>query len=60
MAVLGVSTAFFTLVLYRFVAPHAEYCIDAVSPESSTVRLLMRPVGRRGIDFEAGQFAFIA
>jgi len=59
MAVLGVSAAFYKLLLYRFMSPHAEYCVEQVSPGPAAIRLVMRPVGP-GIHFKAGQFAFLS
>lgn len=59
MAAFGVSAAFCKLLLYRFLSPHAEYCIEHVSPGPSAVRLTMRPLGK-GINFAPGQFAFLS
>lgn len=59
MAVLGVSAAFYKLLLYRFMSPHAEYRIEQVTPGPSAVQLVMRPTGT-GIQFNAGQFAFLS
>lgn len=59
MATLGVAAAFYKLLLYRFMSPHAEYCIEQVIPGPSAVRLVMRPLGD-GVRFEAGQFAFLS
>lgn len=58
-AALGVIAAFYKLLLYRLLSPHAEYCIEQVSPGPSAIQLVMRPTGK-GIQFEAGQFAFLS
>jgi predicted ferric reductase len=55
---LGLAGAAWKLLLYPFLASHAEYRITAVTPGPSSVQLELAPVGR-DIPFEAGQFAFL-
>jgi len=55
---LGLAGAAYKLVLYPFLARHAEYRLTRVDQGVASVRLELEPVGR-GVPFEAGQFAFL-
>ena len=57
-AAFGLAGAAWKLLLYPFLAPHAEYTLVRVEPGVASVRLELEPVGR-GVPFEAGQFAFL-
>ncbi|WP_295363549.1 ferredoxin reductase family protein [Arenimonas sp.] len=57
-AALGLAGAAYKLLLYPFLARHAEYRLTRVEPGVASVRLELEPVGR-GVPFEAGQFAFL-
>lgn len=57
-AALGLAGAAYKLLLYPFLARHAEYRLTRVEPGVASVRLELAPVGR-GVPFEAGQFAFL-
>lgn len=58
-ASLGVAGAFYKLLLYPFLSSHAEYRITEVSRGPSALQLVLEPVGK-GVEFEPGQFAFLA
>lgn len=59
LAGLGVIAALYKLVLYPFVAPHAEYRVVTANPGSAALHLELEPV-KNAIAFEPGQFAFIS
>src|SRR5512138_131971 len=56
---LGVIAAFYKLVLYPFLSPHAEYRVVSANPDSGALHLELEPV-RNPIAFTPGQFAFIS
>lgn len=58
VSVLGLAGAAYKLLLYPFVARHAEYLITQVEPGAGAVRLELSPV-RGGIAVEPGQFGFL-
>lgn len=58
-AALGVLAAFYKLVLYPFVSPHAEYRVVEVAHGPSGVSLALEPVAT-GIGFRPGQFGFLS
>ncbi len=57
-ATFGLAGAAWKLLLYPFLAPHAEYRLTHVEPGVASVRLELEPVGKP-VPFEAGQFAFL-
>ncbi len=57
-ATLGLAGAAYKLLLYPFVSQHAEYRLTRVDLGVASVRLELEPVGQ-GVNFEAGQFAFL-
>jgi predicted ferric reductase len=56
---LGAAAAFYKLVLYPFVSPHAEYRVVRATPGSAALHLELEPV-KNPISFAPGQFAFIS
>ncbi len=58
VSVAGVAAAAYKLLLYPFLAPHAEYEVAGVASGGSAVHLSLVPVGR-GLPFSAGQFGFL-
>lgn len=59
VSALGVLAAGYKLLLYPFLARHAEYRLVEVSSNGSAVYLQLVPV-TRAIPFAAGQFAFVS
>jgi predicted ferric reductase len=59
MSILGVSAAFYKLLLYPFVSPHAEYRVVRAEPSAAALHLELEPV-KNPIAFTPGQFAFIS
>jgi predicted ferric reductase len=55
----GLLAAAYKLVLYPFVAPHAEYRVVRAVPGAAALHLELEPV-KHPVSFEAGQFAFIS
>lgn len=59
VSVLAIAAATYKLVLYPFLARHAEYQVVEVTPgEGGAVQLRLTPV-LKPIDFEPGQFGFL-
>jgi len=58
IAVLGITGAAYKLLLYPFLAKHAEYRVVAVSPGASALHLQLAPVSHP-IAFQPGQFGFL-
>jgi predicted ferric reductase len=56
---LGVIAAFYKLVLYPILSPHAEYRVVGANPGAGALHLELAPV-RNPIAFKPGQFAFIS
>lgn len=59
MSTLGVSAAFYKLVLYPFISSHAEYRVVRAEPSAAALHLELEPV-KNPIAFTPGQFAFIS
>lgn len=59
LSALGVAAAAYKLLLYPVLSRHAEYRLESVSSNDSSVYLQFVPVGG-AIPFVAGQFAFVA
>ena len=57
-SVLGVAGALYKLLLYRLVAPHAEYEVVTIDPGNGAAHLRLAPVGRP-VAFAPGQFGFL-
>src|SRR5690606_11350542 len=58
LAALGIVAALYKLLLYPFLARHAEYRVVAINPGPAAMHLQLEPVGK-GIDFRSGQFGFL-
>lgn len=58
VATLGVAGAAYKLLLYPFIARHAEYRVVKTSPGAAALHLELEPV-KRPIAFKAGQFGFL-
>lgn len=58
ISALGVAAASYKLLLYPFLANHAEYRIVAANPGANALHLELVPV-KRVIPFEPGQFGFL-
>ncbi|WP_205780750.1 ferredoxin reductase family protein [Methylocaldum sp. 14B] len=58
LSALGVVAAGYKLLIYPFLANHAEYRVVAANPGADALHLELAPVDR-GISFEPGQFGFI-
>lgn len=58
ISALGVAAAGYKLLLYPFLANHAEYRIVATNPGANALHLELVPV-KRAISFEPGQFGFL-
>jgi predicted ferric reductase len=59
MAALGILGAGWKLLLYRWLSPHADYRVVAVTPGQAAVRIELLPTGR-AINFKPGQFGFLS
>lgn len=55
---LGLAAAAYKLLLYPFLARHAEYRVIGVAPGTSAAQIELEPVGR-GIAFRPGHFGFL-
>lgn len=55
---LGLAAAAYKLLLYPFLARHAEYRVIGVTRGPSATQIELEPVGR-GIAFQPGQFGFL-
>lgn len=58
LALLGVLSAAYKLLLYPFSARHADYRVVSVSRGSSAAEIEFEP-SKSGIDFRAGHFGFL-
>jgi predicted ferric reductase len=58
IAALGLAAALYKLLLYPFLAPHAEYEVVDISPGPHAVKLRLRPMAK-AITFAPGQFGFL-
>ena len=58
LATLGLTAAFYKLLLYRLLSRRAEYRIVSLVPGPAAMHMQLEPVGR-GIDFVPGQFGFL-
>ncbi|HEY8554072.1 MAG TPA: ferredoxin reductase family protein [Burkholderiales bacterium] len=58
VSVLGAAGAAYKLLLYPFLANHAEYRVVRVEPDASAVHLDLEPVGKP-IAFTPGAFGFL-
>src|SRR5690606_3679676 len=58
LAALGIVAALYKVLLYPFLARHAEYRVVAINPGAAAMHLQLEPVGK-GIDFRSGQFGFL-
>lgn len=58
LTALGLAAAAYKLLLYPFVARHAEYRVAGVTKGASAVELELDPVGR-GLAFRPGHFGFL-
>lgn len=58
LAALGIVAALYKLLLYPFLARHAEYRVVAIDPGAAAMHLQLEPVDK-GIDFRPGQFGFL-
>jgi len=56
---LGLAAAMYKLLLYPFLAHHAEYRVVSASPGAAALHLELEPV-KNPIAFTPGQFAFIS
>ena len=56
---LGVTAAFYKLLLYPFLSPHAEYRVIRTVPGAAALHVALEPV-KHPIAFEPGQFAFLS
>ncbi|MGQ9427650.1 ferredoxin reductase family protein [Gilvimarinus sp. F26214L] len=60
VSALAITAALYKLLLYPFLARHAEYEVASVSPGAGgAVHLSLTPV-RNAVDFEPGQFGFLS
>lgn len=60
LSALGVAGAGYKLLLYPLLSPHARYRLASVTCNGASIHLRMLPASRRRIDFQPGQFAFVA
>lgn len=58
LAGLGIASAAYKLLLYPFLARHAEYRVIGITPGPSAAQIEFEPV-RRGIAFQPGHFGFL-
>jgi predicted ferric reductase len=59
MSLLGIAGAGWKLLLYPWLARHADYRVVAISRSEAAVRIEMLPTGKV-IDFRPGQFGFLS
>lgn len=59
LSALGVLAAFYKLLLYPFLSPHAEYRVVRADMGAAGLHLELAPV-KHPIEFTAGQFAFLS
>ncbi|HEX5513717.1 MAG TPA: FAD-binding oxidoreductase, partial [Gammaproteobacteria bacterium] len=57
-SLLGVASAAYKLLLYPFLAHHAEYRVVDLHPGDNAIHLQLIPV-KRAIQFQPGQFGFL-
>jgi predicted ferric reductase len=58
VSALGIVAALYKLLLYPFLARHAEYRVVAINPGAASMHLQLEPV-TKGVDFRPGQFGFL-
>ncbi|HEX5514490.1 MAG TPA: ferric reductase-like transmembrane domain-containing protein, partial [Gammaproteobacteria bacterium] len=57
-SLLGVTSAAYKLLLYPFLAHHAEYRVVDLHPGDNAIHLQLMPV-KRAVQFQPGQFGFL-
>lgn len=57
-SLLGVASAAYKLLLYPFLAQHAEYQVVELHPGDNAIHLQLMPV-KRVVQFQPGQFGFL-